>query len=65
MFESDGDPDDWRPTPKPSAIEHLIAKRQIGEMSAGEYKTLVRQARIALSAKGDKNVRLPRRESRN
>jgi hypothetical protein len=62
MLESDSD--NWRPTPKPSAIEHLIAKRQIGEMSADDYRTLVRQARIALSMNGDKKIRLPRRQSR-
>jgi hypothetical protein len=61
MFESEGTRSDWRPKPKPSAIESLIAKRKISEMSAGEYRTLALQARIALSASGEKNSRPPRR----
>ena len=61
MFESEGDRSDWPPMPKPSAIEGLIAKRPIGEMSAGEYRTLARQARIALSASGEKDIRVPGR----
>jgi hypothetical protein len=61
MFESEDNRFDWRPMPKPSAIEGLIANRQIGEMSAGDYRMLARQARIALAASGEKKIRLPRR----
>ena len=34
--------------PQRSAIDELIARKPIGEMTADEYKVLARQARIAL-----------------
>jgi len=46
---------------KPSAIDALIAKKRIGKMSGDEYKTLARQAQMALHEAEEKLVRLPRR----
>lgn len=48
MFESQER--EWPYIPKPSAIENLIAQRQIGEMTADEYRVLARQAQIMIDA---------------
>jgi hypothetical protein len=49
MFYSNEDQHDGFPVPKPSAIDDLIAKRRIGEMTPDEYRVLTRQARIKLA----------------
>jgi len=38
----------WPPVPKPSAIDDLMIRKQIGKMSADEYRALARQAQTAL-----------------
>ena len=38
----------WPPILKPSAIDELLARKTIGEMTADEYLILARQAQTAL-----------------
>ena len=54
---------EWPPVRKPSAIEHLIAHKLIGEMTADEYAVLARQAQIALYEEDGKLKKLTRRRS--
>jgi hypothetical protein len=54
---------EWPPVAKPSAIEHLIAKKPIGKMTADEYLVLARQAQIALHEANAKPTKLTRRRS--
>jgi hypothetical protein len=54
---------EWPPIAKPCAIEHLIAKKPIGKMTADEYLALARQAQVALHEANVKPTKFTRRRS--
>lgn len=63
MFHSDKYQQNWPATPKPSAIDGLIAQKPIGKMTADEYAVLVRRAQVALREASPKPSKPTRRRS--
>lgn len=54
------DQNEWPRISKPSAIDHLLSGKLVGEMTADEYLVLARQARIALHEGKAAKLRRPR-----